>query len=240
MSLSCSRRAYITRGAVCPFHDPMLDYRAARLNMVESQLRTNKVTDEAVLDAFLAVPRELFVPDHLDGIAYVDEDIPLGGGRFLMEPMVLARLMQMAAIGPEDGVLVIGAATGYAAALIARLGARAVAVESDAGLAATARARLQELQLGNVTLLEGHLAEGYPAGAPYEVIVIAGAVAFVPDALARQLADRGRLVTIVKSSAAMGQGVLMTRAAGVLSQRAVFDAGPPFLPGFAPAPAFVF
>ena len=116
----------------------MIDYRAARLNMVESQLRTNKVTDEAVLDAFLAVPRERFVPDHLAGIAYVDEDIPLGGGRFLMEPMVLARLMQLAAIGPEDGVLEIGAATGYAAALWRGWRARVVAVESDAGLAAIA------------------------------------------------------------------------------------------------------
>ncbi len=218
----------------------MLDYRAARLNMVESQLRTNKVTDEAVLDAFLAIPRERFVPDHLDGNAYVDADIPLGGGRFLLQPMVLARLMQIAAIGPEDGVLVIGAATGYASAVIARCAARVVAVESDAALAATARARLQELQLGNVTLLEGHLEEGYPAGAPYEVIVIAGAVASVPDALARQLADRGRLATVVKNSAAMGQGVLMTRTSGHLSQRAVFDAGTPFLPGFAPAPGFVF
>jgi protein-L-isoaspartate(D-aspartate) O-methyltransferase len=218
----------------------MLDYRAARLNMVESQLRTNKVTDEAVLGAFFEVPRERFVPDHLAGIAYVDEDIPLGGGRFLMEPMVLARLLQLAAIEPEDGVLVIGAATGYASAVVARLAARVVAVESDAGFAATARARLQELQAGNVTLLEGRLEEGYPAGAPYEVIVIAGAVAFVPDALARQLAERGRLVTVLKSAAGMGQGMLMTRVAGVLSQRAAFDAGTPFLPGFAPAPGFAF
>ncbi len=218
----------------------MLDYRAARLNMVESQLRTNKVTDEAVLDAFLAVPRERFVPDHLGGIAYVDEDIPLGGGRFLMEPMVLARLLQLAAIEREDGVLVIGAASGYASAVVARLAARVIAVESDAGLAATARARLQEFQAGNVTLLEGHLEEGYPAGAPYEVILIAGAVSFVPAALARQLADRGRLVTVLKLAEGMGQGMLMTRVAGVLSQRAAFDAGTPFLPGFAPAPGFAF
>jgi protein-L-isoaspartate(D-aspartate) O-methyltransferase len=218
----------------------MLDYRAARLNMVESQLRTNKVTDEAVLDAFLSVPRERFVPEHLGGIAYVDEDIPLGGGRSLMEPMVLARLLQLAAIGREDGVLEIGAATGYASALLSRLAARVVAVESDANLAAIARARLQELQIGNVTLLEGHLEEGYPAGAPYEVMLIGGAVASVPAALARQLAEGGRLVTVVKSSAGMGHGVLMTRVAGALSQRAVFDAGTPFLPGFAPVQSFVF
>jgi protein-L-isoaspartate(D-aspartate) O-methyltransferase len=219
----------------------MFDYRAARFNMVESQLRTNKVTDEAVLDAFLAVPRERFVPDHLTGIAYVDEDIPLGGGRNLLEPMVLARLLQLAAIGPEDGVLEIGAACGYGTAILARLAARVVAVENDLSLIATARSRMQEMQAGNVTLLEGKLEAGYPAGAPYEVIVIGGAVAQVPEVLARQLAEGGRLVTVLKPRGEMGQGVLMTRTpSGGLSQRPAFDASTPLLPGFAPASGFVF
>lgn len=217
----------------------MFDYRAARLNMVESQLRTNKVTDAAVLGAFLAVPRELFVPPHLAGIAYVDEDVPLGGERYLMEPMILARLLQLAEIAPGDGVLEIGAATGYATAILARLGARVVAVESDQRLIATARARMQEMQIGNVTLLEGPLEEGYPAGAPYEVIVINGAVVSVPDAIARQLAEGGRLVTVLKPHA-LGHAVLMTRSEGVLSQRPIFDAGTMKLPGFEPAPGFVF
>jgi protein-L-isoaspartate(D-aspartate) O-methyltransferase len=217
----------------------MIDTSAARLNMVESQLRTNKVTDAAVLDGFLAVPRERFVPEHLAGNAYVDEDIPLGGGRWLLEPMVLARLLQLAEIGPADGVLEIGAATGYATAIIARLAARVAAIESDQRLVAIARARLQELQLGNVTMLEGRLEEGYPAGAPYEVIVIGGAVASVPDAIQRQLADGGRLVTVVKPHA-HGQAIVMTRTRGVTSQRPVFDAGTMLLPGFAPAPGFVF
>ncbi|HXQ52709.1 MAG TPA: protein-L-isoaspartate O-methyltransferase [Stellaceae bacterium] len=217
----------------------MFDTSAARLNMVESQLRTNKVTDAAVLDAFLAVPRERFVPEHLAGNAYVDEDIPLGNGRFLLEPMVLARLLQIAGIGPKDGVLEIGAATGYATALLARLAERVVAVESDQRLVAIARARLQEMQVGNVTLLEGRLEEGYPAGAPYEVIVIGGAVAAIPDAIARQLAEGGRLVTVVKSGA-LGHAVLMTRTRGAVSQRPVFDAGTGLLPGFAAAPGFVF
>jgi protein-L-isoaspartate(D-aspartate) O-methyltransferase len=218
----------------------MFDLRAARINMVDSQLRTNKVTDEAVLDAFLDVPRERFVPEALAGTAYVDEDLPLGDGRFLMEPMVLGRLLQLAEIAPEDGVLEIGAATGYGAAILSRLAARVVAVESETRLSAIARARLQELRLGNVTLLEGRLEEGYPAGAPYEVIVVAGAVGAVPDTFARQLAEGGRLVAVVKPAAGMGRGVVMTRTAGVLSQRAVFDAGTPLLPGFAPVPGFVF
>ena len=108
----------------------MFDYRAARLTMVESQLRTNKVTDEAVLDAFLAVPRERFVPEALRGIAYGDDVVPLGGGRFMLAPMVLARLLQLAAIAPGDKVLEIGAATGYATSLLARLAARTVADSS--------------------------------------------------------------------------------------------------------------
>jgi protein-L-isoaspartate(D-aspartate) O-methyltransferase len=218
----------------------MFDYRAARLNMVESQLRTNKVTDEAILDAFLDVPRERFVPERLAGIAYNDEDIPLGGGRFLLEPMVLARLLQLAGIGAADGVLEIGAATGYATAILSRLAARVVAVEGDQRLVAIARTRMQEMQIGNVTLLEGRLEEGYPAGAPFEVIVIGGAVAPIPDAIARQLAEGGRLVTVLRPHAGLGQGALLTRAAGRLSQRAVFDAGTALLPGFAPAPGFVF
>jgi protein-L-isoaspartate(D-aspartate) O-methyltransferase len=218
----------------------MFDYRAARLNMVESQLRTNKVHDEAILDAFLAVPRERFVPEHLSGIAYIDEDIPLGEGRCLLEPMVLARLLQLAEIGPEDGVLEIGAATGYATAILSRLAQRVIAVEGDRRLVAIARLRMSELGNGNVTLLEGHLAEGYPAGAPYEVIVIGGAVAAIPDVIVRQLAEGGRLVTVVKPADGPGHGALMARSAGHLSQRAVFDAATALLPGFAPAPGFVF
>src|ERR1700722_7932668 len=197
----------------------MFDYRAARLTMVEGQLRTNKVTDEALLDAFLDVPRERFVPPHLSGAAYIDEDIPLGGGRWMLEPMVLARLLQLAEIGGDDAVLEIGAATGYATAILSRLAARVIAVEGDQRLVAIARTRMQEMQNGNVTLLEGKLEEGYPPGAPYEVIVIGGAVTSIPDAVARQLAEGGRLVTVVKPSHGMGQAVVMTRTAGALSQR---------------------
>lgn len=218
----------------------MIDYRAARLNMVESQLRTNKVTDEDVLEAFLTVPRERFVPAALTGIAYIDDDVPLGGGRVLLEPMVLARLLQLAMLRPEDKVLEIGAATGYATALLARLAARVTALECDDGLAATARTRFREPRLDNVTVVEGPLERGHPAGAPYDVILVNGAVSSVPDAVAHQLAEGGRLVTVVKPEQGMGQGVLMTRVDGRLSQRPAFDAATALLPGFRPAPAFVF
>jgi protein-L-isoaspartate(D-aspartate) O-methyltransferase len=218
----------------------MFDYRAARLTMVESQLRTNKVTDEAVLDAFLAVPRERFVPESLRGIAYVDDVVPLGGGRFMLAPMVLARLLQLAAIAPGDKVLEIGAATGYATALLARLAARTVAVEGDSRLVALARAGLAEQPIDSATLIEGPGEEGYPAGAPYDVILINGAASFIPDRIAQQLAEGGRLVTVLRTAAAVGQAVVVTRVGGVVSQRPIFDAGAAWLPGFEPPPGFVF
>jgi protein-L-isoaspartate(D-aspartate) O-methyltransferase len=218
----------------------MIDYAAARLNMVEGQIRTNKVTDEAVIDAFLSVPRERFVPPALSGAAYVDEDIPLGGGRWLMEPMVFARLLQLAELGREDTVLEIGCGTGYGTALLSRLAHAVVAVESDPRLAAEARARLAELGCENAAVVEGPLAEGYPGRAPYDAILFSGAVAEVPEAIGRQLAAGGRLLAVVKAPTGLGQAEVMIRADGVLSRRPVFDAATPLLPGFQREPSFVF
>ncbi len=222
----------------------MIDYAAARFNMVDGQLRTNKVTDPAVLDAFLTVPRELFVPAGLRGIAYVDDDIALGNGRSLIEPMVLARLLQLGAIGPQDKVLEVGCATGYATALLSRLSSSVTALESDPRLAAIARALLGQ-QGSSAQVVEGKLAEGWRAGAPYDVILLNGAVAEIPPAVAEQLAEGGRLVGVVNSDGGpagrgMGEAVLMTRAEGSLSRRAVFDAAVHALPGCGRAPSFVF
>jgi protein-L-isoaspartate(D-aspartate) O-methyltransferase len=218
----------------------MIDFGAARLTMVESQLRPNKVTDQAVLDAFLAVPRERFVPPALAATAYVDDDLPLGGRRFLMEPMVLARLLQLAQIGPDDAVLEIGAGTGYGTAIAARLARRVVGVESDATLAATATARLAELGLGNAAVVEGPLAQGWAARAPYQVVLFQGRVGYIPDSIAAQVAEDGRIVAVVGDAGDMGRAVVMTRSSGVLSRRPVFDAAVPPLPGLERAPSFVF
>jgi protein-L-isoaspartate(D-aspartate) O-methyltransferase len=223
----------------------MINEPAARLNMVEGQLRTNKVTDEAVLEGFLTTPRERFVPPDLRGIAYVDDDIPLGGGRVLIEPMVLARLLQLAEIGKDDKVLEIGCATGYATALLARIAASVAAVESDARLLAAARANLAALGIGNVALHEGPLAAGWPAGAPYDVILINGGVGEIPAAVSGQLAEGGRLVTVAEAAASppdsrCGKAVLMTRAEGRVSSLPMFDATVHPLPGFARPAAFVF
>jgi protein-L-isoaspartate(D-aspartate) O-methyltransferase len=218
----------------------MSDYAAARLNMVESQVRPNKVTDYRLLDALLDVPRERFVPESLRGVAYVDDDIALGGGRYLMEPMVFARLVQSAEIGPTESVLEVGGATGYGAAVLARLAARVVSLESDAALARTAQATLQDLAVSNVKVAVGPLVDGYAADAPYEVILFSGAAARLPPRITDQLADGGRLVAVVAPPGEIGRATLITRVGGALSRRVIFDAGPPVLPGLQLEPGFAF
>jgi protein-L-isoaspartate(D-aspartate) O-methyltransferase len=218
----------------------MTDYAAARLNMVESQLRTNKVTNEALLEAFLAVPRERFVPAALRGAAYIDDDLPLGNGRHLMEPMVFARLLQLAAVGPQDTVLEIGCATGYGTAVLARLARSVVALDSDPQFVAQATARLRELAIGNASVVEAPLPAGYPDRAPYSVIVFEGGVAEIPEAVSRQLGEGGRIVAVTRAGGSVGRATLVVRSNGVLAHRTVFDAAVTYLPGFQPAPSFVF
>ncbi len=218
----------------------MADCAAARLNMVDSQLRTNKVTDTALLEAFEAVPREAFVPEGLRGIAYVDEDIPLGNDRFVMEPMIMARLLQAARPQADDIALDIGCATGYATAILSRLVATVVALEAEAALAAQANRTLSELEIDNAVVVEGALIEGYPKQAPYNVIVLGAAVAEIPAAISDQLAEGGRLVTVVKDTTGMGRATLMQRDGDVVSSRVLFDAALPLLPGFEVEPGFVF
>ena len=218
----------------------MVDFATARLNMVESQIRTNKVTDPHLLDAFETIPRERFVPERLRGIAYIDEDVALGGERYVMEPMVLAKLLQAARPGPEDVALDLGCGSGYATAILSRLVATVVALEADAALAAAAIRTLDELEIDNAVVVEGPLAEGYPRQAPYNIILLGGAVAEVPAAIADQLAEGGRLVTVVSVGAGLGRATLMQRDGGVISSRILCDAAVPVLPGFEAAPGFVF
>ena len=218
----------------------MVDTAKARLNMVESQLRTNKVTNEAVLAAFENVPRELFMPEALRAAAYLDEDIDLGHGRYIMEPMVLARLLQAARPGPADVALEIACGSGYATALLARMVATAVAVESGDAFVDQASAALAELGLDNAVVMKGDIARGVPDQAPYNVILIHGAVAEVPEAISGQLAEDGRLVTVVRRGAGMGRATLIERHGGITSSRVLFDAGVPALPEFAAEPGFVF
>lgn len=218
-----------------------MDYAIARHNMVEGQIRPNKVTDQLVIQAMESLPRELFLPKHLRGVAYTDEDISLGNGRSLMEPVVLARLLQAADIESNEIALLIGAGCGYEAAALAKIASTVVAVENDAEVVAEATSVLSSLGIDNAAILDGALTEGYPAQGPYDVIFINGAVEEVPAGLFEQLNDGGRLVTVVRSvSSPIGVATLFTRNGASIGSRPLFDANVPVLSGFTAPPHFTF
>ena len=223
----------------------MPDFDTMRAHMVDSQILPNKVTDPRLIEALRAVPRELFVPEAKRGVAYVDEDLPLGGGRYLMEPLVFARLVEAAAVAAADTVLDLGCASGYSTAVLGRLAASVIGVESDPDLLGMAGAVLARLEVDNAVVVEGALAEGFPEQAPYDVILVNGAVATLPRSITAQLAEGGRLVTVivdrqVSDRCHVGQAVRLTRHGGMLSRRPLFDAAVPPLPGFEVQPGFVF
>jgi protein-L-isoaspartate(D-aspartate) O-methyltransferase len=217
----------------------MVDFAHARHNMVLSQLRPSGVRDERVTAAMAAVPREAFVAPHQQAIAYVDEDLPLGAGRYLMEPLVFGRLLVAAEVGPDDVVLDVGCASGYSAAVLARLAGTVVALEEDEGLADRADSALAALEVDNAAIMRRPLAGGYIEQGPYDVIVIEGAVPAVPDGIADQLREGGRLVAVV-GNADIGRCVVVRRIGGLLSERITHDAAIPPLPGFARRAEFVF
>ncbi len=222
----------------------MADHSAARRMMVDGQIRTADVTDLRILAAFQDVPRERFVAPAAAALAYLDLDAPVGDPasptvRRLMKPMVLAKLIQTAQVGGADRALVVGAATGYAAAILARLAASVVALDEDDVLLARAARMCAELALPNVETVRGPLRAGWPARAPYEVILVDGCVEVSPDSLLSQLADGGRLVC-VRGRAPASKAMLYLASHGHVSGRPVFDASAPALPGFAAEPAFVF
>jgi protein-L-isoaspartate(D-aspartate) O-methyltransferase len=218
-----------------------MDYADARRRMVDGQLRPNRVTDPRLLDAMRSLPREEFLPPALRSRAYTDEDVPLPGGRSLMEPMVIARLLQLAEPRPGDRGLVVCAGTGYGAAVLGHIGVRVIAVEPDAALARLAKAALTAtLPAGVVSLELADPTGGFPAGAPYDVILIEGAVPEVPAVIADQLAEGGRLVTVQDADGRQGRAVLGRRLAGVVTVTPAFDCATAILPAFAPVPSFVF
>jgi protein-L-isoaspartate(D-aspartate) O-methyltransferase len=218
----------------------MTEFGAARAHMIESQLRPNKVMDGRVLGAFAEIRREFFVPEHLRAVAYIDADLPIGGGRYLMEPMVVARLLQAAMIERTDTILIIGAGTGYEAAVAAMLARSVIALEDNPELARRARAALVDHSIASVSVVEGPLSQGYRPRAPYDVILFCGTVVEVPSEIDSQLAEGGRLLATVKSASGIGRATLRTRTGGLIAQRVLFDAATPPLPGFSPKPAFVF
>lgn len=217
----------------------MMNYADARRHMVDGQIRTNDVTDRRLVAALGEIPREVFVPKPLRGMAYIDGDIDLGAGRFLMEPLAFAIMVQAAAIDSGDVVLDLGCATGYSAAVLSRLASTVVAVESDRDLAARAGALLGELGFDNVAVGAGALADGDAPHSPYQVIVLEGAVERIPDSLLNQLAEGGRLVAVVRDGP-VSAATVVTRTNGTFSARKVREISVRVLPGFERKPSFVF
>jgi protein-L-isoaspartate(D-aspartate) O-methyltransferase len=216
----------------------MTNFTAARHNMVESQVRPNGITDHRIIDAMAQVKREDFVPAERKTIAYLDDDVQLKEGRFLIEPMAFARMIHLALIKPTDKVLVVGAGTGYGARVIAMLAKSVVALESDPDLLALAKGFLAGA--GNVEVVEGSLAAGHAAGAPYDVIIVEGRIAAVPESLFAQLANEGRIVAAVGNTD-VSKMQIATLADGHRSSRSAFDVSIAPLPGFVvEKAAFVF
>ena len=228
------------------------DFQELRVKMVDGQVRTTDVTDADILSALLAIPREEFVPARLRALAYIDEDVQIAEGqiaegqiakgrpgRFLMRASPFAKLVQLAGVRAGDLVLDVGAGTGYSSAVLARIAGFVVALESDAALAGEAGERLAALGCENVSVVEGPLAAGHAAQAPYDVILVEGAVDEVSPELISQLKDGGRLVAVVGEGNS-GRATLWLKEDGLVSSRAAFNAAVPALDAFRREPAFEF
>ena len=217
----------------------MPDYTAQRMNMVESQVRANDVTDIRIHDAMREVPRERFVPTVKRGVAYADGAIEVVANRYLLEPRTFSKLIQLAQVASTDSVLDVGCATGYSTAVLARLAARVTGLEQDADLVRVASDMVPAVGATNVAIVQGYLADGHRAGAPYDAIVVNGAIEAPPEALLGQLAEGGRLVAIVQSGE-QSRAHLYLRQNGRIGSRVAFDAWAPLLAGFRQKVGFVF
>ena len=212
----------------------------ARKCMVDSQVRPNRVTDPRILAAMRRLPRERFLPQAVQALAYADEDVPLGNGRFMMEPMVLAKLLQAAKLQDGERVLVVGAGTGYSAALLAACGCRVTALEDDPALVALANPVLLA-EAPAVTQVTGPLPAGWPDMAPYDLILIDGAVPEIPLALAAQLHQgHGRILAPICGPGRITQAVMAEATPYGLGTTPIFDCGTPPIPCFRAAPSFAF
>ena len=217
-----------------------MDFSSARRIMVDCQILPNNVTDQRIIDAMMELPREMFVPNTKCSIAYVDEYLALGFGRFLIPPMVAARLLQILELKSTDVALSIGAGTGYSIAILGRIVETVVAIEQTSSLAKNATENLSKLGIDNVAIIEGRLTGGAPKQSPYNIIFFDGAISEVPTVISDQLAEEGRLISMIKKPGGICQAHLMTRNHGVISSRNIFEASTPLLPGFEEKTKFVF
>lgn len=209
----------------------MPDYAARRLMMVDTQIRPSDVTKFPIIDAMLTVPREKFVPRELREAAYAEDSLPLGKGRVLLEPRTLAKMLDALQVNGDELVLDIGCGLGYSSAVVARMAQAVVAVEEDEDMAREAQDTLSEEGADNVFVQHGPLAEGAAEHGPYDVILIQGGVGTVPQALAAQLKDGGRMACLFMEGA-LGAVKVGYKTGDALSWRYEFNAGAPVLDGF--------
>jgi len=213
----------------------MSSFSVQRRNMIEAQIRANDVTDPRIQTAMADVPRERFVPPEKRALAYADIPVEVSPGRYLLDPRTFAKLLELADVRPEDKVLDVGCATGYSAAVIARLAKKVFALEQDAELVRLA----SELGTPNVEVVQGALDQGHKQRAPFDVIFVNGAIQEPPETLLSQLAEGGRLVAVVADGTA-GKAQLFVREHGRIGGRPGFDATVPTLVGFSKSVGFRF
>ncbi|MFH5775053.1 protein-L-isoaspartate O-methyltransferase family protein [Paracoccus broussonetiae] len=216
----------------------MTDFAQRRTMMVDSQVRPNDVTSYPVIDAMLHVPREQFVPDARRDVAYAGQNIELGAGRVLLEPRTLGKMMEVLDLQSGDLVLNVGAGYGYTAALMAMIAQAVVAVEDDPAMAAEAQSRLTAQDVFNAAVVTGALNQGYASQAPYDAMLIEGAIEEFPAALAEQLRDGGRVVALFREGN-LGTVRIGRKVEGRINWRFAFNAGAPVLPGFEKVRGFV-
>jgi protein-L-isoaspartate(D-aspartate) O-methyltransferase len=209
----------------------MTDFEASRVMMVDTQVRPSDVTKFPIIDAMLSVKREAFVPSAMREVAYMGENISLGTNRVMLEPRPLAKMLDALEIEQDEMVLDIGCGLGYSSALLARMAEAVVAVEEDADFAREAESNLAEQGADNVALVEGALTQGAAKHGPYDVIIIEGGVAQVPQSLTDQLNEGGRIAAIF-TTGALGECRVGYKVDGDVSWRLAFNASAPILPGF--------
>jgi protein-L-isoaspartate(D-aspartate) O-methyltransferase len=209
----------------------MVDFERARQAMVDCQVRPADVTRYAIIEAMLSVPRERFVPRARREVAYAGTEIPIADSRVLLEPRVLAKMIEEAEVDARDLVLDLAPGTGYSTAVLAHIAEAVVAIEPEESLARLAQETLAALEVDNAAVSTGDPALGDPAHGPFDVIFLNGAVERLPEGLAEQLKPGGRLVALFAEGDA-GKCRVLTRSRGAFTERDVFDATAPVLPGF--------
>lgn len=219
-----------------------MDFAKARENMVDCQIHTSGIVDPHILDPYKNIPRERFVPEDRKGLSYMDEDLHLGNGRYLLESSVHARMVEACALQDSDTVLDVGSTYGYSAAIIARHVKTVFALDNDTAFAEAAADVWGDIGVYNAIYFVNDLKVGAPEHAPFSVIFFNGALSHVPDHYFEQLETGGRLCCVVRDDPAnVGCAILYQRLEnGVISRRNLFDAATPYIPGFEPAEQFEF